>query len=352
MRGTCLKHYEIESFFKSFIIFLIVLEILLAINFWYEYQNDIQSLEKKIYSEMQICAYTTKCKEFDIDFVDPKDNEKNILYKNMNFYAYFDVPTTNEFVMKVLYTYDKYWERIEILKQQIYRKFLLYSSVSVLIALLYSLYALKPLRQALRLNEEFIKDILHDFNTPISSMMINLKILKKEIKNNNKIERLEHNIQTILALQDNLQAFIKNSPVQASKFSLKSLIDSRIKYFKLLYPDLTYKQEIKGTMLYTNQEAFIRILDNLINNACKYNKKEGMLSIYMQDNVLYIEDTGKGIENISKVFNRYYKEQDRGIGIGLNIVKKLCAELHILLKIKSVKNKGTIVALNLTSILG
>jgi K+-sensing histidine kinase KdpD len=51
------------------------------------------------------------------------------------------------------------------------------------------------------------------------------------------------------------------------------------------------------------------------------------------------------------VFDRYYKEQDRGIGIGLHIVKKLCDELRVPIKIKSKENQGTAIILNLSKII-
>ncbi len=67
----------------------------------------------------------------------------------------------------------------------------------------------------------------------------------------------------------------------------------------------------------------------------------------MQNSVLYIEDTGKGIKNPSKVFERFYKEQERGIGIGLHIVKKLCEELGIEITLQSEIGQGTSFFLNL-----
>ena len=63
--------------------------------------------------------------------------------------------------------------------------------------------------------------------------------------------------------------------------------------------------------------------------------------------VLRIEDSGIGIINIDKIFERYYKESDRGFGIGLHVVKKLCDELDIRVTAKSQQQKGTIFSLDL-----
>jgi len=321
------------------------------INFWNEYQNKKLEIEEKIHIEMTLCAFTTECDGFIVDFVDKKsDTEENILYKDSSFYAYYNVPTVDNYLMKVEYHYNNYLKRLKKLEYKIYKKLFFYSILSSLVSFLFSMYTLFPLHQALRLNEEFVKDILHDFNTPIASMVINLKIMKREIGNNTKIKRLENNIQSILSLQDNLHIFLKNIPTQSETFSLNSIILERIEHFKTTYPDIKYKKNISSEILKTNKNAFIRIIDNLLSNAGKYNIKDGYVDIECIESILTITDSGKGIKNTKKIFQRYYKEQERGIGLGLHIVKKLCDELGIAIKVSSVEGKGTIVSINLMEI--
>lgn len=297
---------------------------------------------------MKLCAYRIQCDGLKTDFVDKgTDKEENILYKQGDFYSYFKVPTVEKYLMQVIYPRSRYLSRVEKIKYDIYNKFFFYSLFAALVSLLFSFYAFMPLRKALRMNEEFVKDILHDFNTPISSMRINFKLFKREIGENKKIERLENNIQTILSLQNNLQIFLQGIPAQTEVFNLKELIEKRIKYFSILYPDIEYSHSLEKTLLQTNKDALTRILDNLLSNAGKYNTKNGKVSVSLREEFLYIEDTGKGIKEPSRIFDRYYKEQDRGIGIGLHIVKKLCDELQIAIKVRSKMEEGTVIILNL-----
>jgi signal transduction histidine kinase len=329
------------------------LEILLAINFWHEFQEKRDRIEETIQIEMKLCAYTIQCEGLKTDFVEKaEDKEENILYQSKkDFYSYFKVPTVEKFLMKIVYPKASYFPRVEKLKERTYKKFLFYSIFAALVSFFFSLYALMPLRKALHLNEEFVKDILHDFNTPISSMLINLKLFKREIGENQKIQRLENNIETILSLQNNLQIFLKGIPTQLEAYDLKTLVENRVNYFKILHPDITYSIEMNKTILNANKDAFTRILDNLLSNAGKYNRSNGKVTIRLDGERLSIEDTGKGIKDPTKVFDRYYKEQDRGIGIGLHIVKKLCNELGISLKINSKEDEGTTVVLGLSQII-
>jgi len=309
-------------------------------------------LEDKIQVEMKLCAYTIQCDGFLTDFLEKKDTmEENILYKDKDFYSYYKVPTVEKYLMKVVYPKEEYLQRVDQLKTTQFHKFLLYSFFVMLVSLVFSWYALFPLRRALWLNEEFVKDILHDFNTPMSSMRINLKLFKREIGENSKIDRLENNMETILALQHNLQIFLKGVPTQSETFSLDALVENRAAYFRILYSDIAYRVNLPELTLHTNRDALTRILDNLLSNAGKYNKPKGSVSISYKDNLLAIIDTGKGIKHPSKVFHRYYKEQDRGIGIGMHIVKKLCEELEIELHISSKVDHGTTITLNIENLL-
>lgn len=347
-----MKKYEIESLLKTFIIFFTLLEILLAINFYQEYQRELKQVENKISLEMKLCAYSLQCEGLFSDFVNNSSNiEINRLYQSDNFYSYYKVPSSKKYLIKITYPMKRYNTLIKDVEYDVIKRFILYTIISIIITLLFAFYALLPIRQAIQLNEEFVKDILHDFNTPISSMKINFKMLKKEIGNNTKIERIETNIETILRLQNNLQIFLKGLKNQADRFDLQHLVKDRILYFQALYSDIDYSFDIDSTIIITNKDAFIRILDNLLSNAGKYNKTDGSVKVYMKNSKLIIEDTGKGIKNPSLIFKRYYKEQDRGIGIGLHIVKKLCEELHIGIKVQSQEGVGTKMILNLSEIL-
>lgn len=301
---------------------------------------------------MQVCSFDLKCKDFELDFVPAiEQKEERHFYKEGDVYSYFKVPTADNYLMKVILPGEKYQEKIDTLKKEIVSDFLLYSFVIALLSLLLSLYALFPLKKALKLNEEFVKDILHDFNTPIASMVINFKLFKKEIGPNKKIDRIENNIETLLRLQNNLQTFLKGMETQQEQFNLDELLRKRVAYFRVLYPDISYTVHPSNISLATNKDAFIRIIDNILSNAGKYNKSHGDVDVRMESSKLIVSDTGIGIKSPKKVFDRFYTERERGIGIGLHIVKKLCDALGIIIDLKSEAGSGTKVILDLKRVI-
>ena len=59
--------------------------------------------------------------------------------------------------------------------------------------------------------------------------------------------------------------------------------------------------------------------------------------------IFTVEDNGVGIEDVDKIFSRYYRENSAkgGFGIGLNIVKQIIDEDGISLDVSSELRKGT-----------
>jgi signal transduction histidine kinase len=296
---------------------------------------------------MRLCSYSLECEQFSFDFAPQSENILNKLFDNNGTYAYFTIPKSKKYYMKITYTTDKLYADIQNIRHLLWIKFFLASLLLFGVALIFTFYSLNPIRKALRLNDEFIKDILHDFNTPITSMILNIKMLKDEKGEDPYISRLTKSIDNLLRLQNNLKSFLHNSPSQSESIDISTLVEERLKNIQNIYPNLAYIFNKQNELIKTtNHELLMRILDNILSNAAKYNKVGGEIRVTVSKESVIIEDTGKGIKNVDKVLQRYYKEQDRGIGLGLHIVNKLCNELNIGISIQSQINMGTKITLN------
>lgn len=354
-----MNRVEIRSFLRNFIPFFITLELLTGIIFYKEYQNEVRNLEQTIAYNMNICNFNTddeqyacfgyvidffnkKKDSYTDDFLQKQEEKPNTIYKRENlFYQYYPIPNNPEIHMRISYPASLYQTKITIFKSQRTVEFLISSLGVLILTLLFSFYSLSPLRHAFKLTQEFVKDILHDFNTPISSLLLNVKTLPKTKESYNKINRIEQSLNTILSLQENLKSYLKQHPKQKEKFELSKLVKERVEPLKNLYPTLNFTIDGEPLWLNSNQASINRILDNLLINAAKYNKENGDVKISLKGHNLIISDTGKGIKHAKKIFDRFYKEHERGLGIGLHIVKKLCDELNIKIKVYSKVDKGT-----------
>ncbi len=329
-------------------LFFTSLSILVGVLFYFIYQKEILVKESELFTQMRICSLNLKCNKFDINFEQKRDNLSTykLLKDDNSLYSLFNIDSSSKFLLKISFKKEKYLSILKDIKEKFLLYYMLVLVVIVVLSVVFSLYTLNPLRKSLLLTEEFIKDILHDFNTPISSLKLNSYLLKKEIGENVKVLRIENSLKRILALQNNLITYLQNQPLQKEEFSLKEVVEDRVGFISKLYDDITFKVEVKDRYVNYNKEAFVRILDNLLSNASKYNKKDGSVYVTLDNDTLIIKDEGIGIKNTTKVFERFYKENQRGIGIGLHIVKKLCDELGIKIEIKSKIDVGTSIYLH------
>ncbi len=344
---------ELESFLKSFLLFFISLGLLIATLFYINFSKDIQTLDEKLLAQMSICSFDLKCTNFHIDFREQKDEKLYTLYKDKaGLSSYYPIPNSTKHIMLLHLSEIEYSKEVSKLKTEALWSFSIVLIIILILSILFSLYSLYPLRNALLLTQEFIKDILHDFNTPLSSLRLNSSMLKREIGDNKKVTRIEQSVENILALQSHLHSYLHNHKLQIITFDIEPLFHEQVLLLEKNYPNINFYTKHLHVDIKTNKEAFTRIVVNILTNAAKYNKDDGRVDISFNQTskLLSISDTGKGIKNPKKIFDRFYKEQDRGIGIGLHIVDKLSQELGIDIKVTSILNEGTLFSLNLSKL--
>jgi len=228
--------------------------------------------------------------------------------------------------LKVWYSKIDYAKRVREMQYALLWQFVLFAFVALLVSLLAAWYTLYPLRSSLRLLEDFIKDIIHDLNTPLSAIMLNLKMIERK---DDEIESIRTATQTIEMLHHNLDAYLREQKQTEEIFDLKEVVDRYVGFFTPLYDDLHWDAHLDKLEFKTDKQAFERIIYNLLSNACKYNTSDGKVKISLKGTLLTIRNSSYGVNHPERVFERFYKESERGLGIGLHIVDKLCQTLNI-----------------------
>jgi signal transduction histidine kinase/CheY-like chemotaxis protein len=112
-------------------------------------------------------------------------------------------------------------------------------------------------------------------------------------------------------------------------------------------------------LVLTDAALLARTLSNLTDNALKFTPSGGLvrLGLRLDDGqaLLQVQDSGIGIPAAEheRVFREFYQvgnvERDRskGLGLGLSIVRRLCALLNVQLQLHSVPGEGTTVSLRM-----
>lgn len=348
-----MRRVEIESFIKSFLLFFLSISSVVGFLYYQTYQAKLQELKSSLFSQMQLTALGGETIGFTKQMV-TKDSNLTLdtfYMDDKNIFLFFKNKGSNGTFVRVSYPAQNFKSDKRIIFERNLTIFLQSLLIIALLSTLFSLYALYPLKKYLKLTDEFIKDILHDFNTPITTIRLNTSILKSKEKSKN-IERIEGGVETILTLQNNLKEYLEDSIRQSEDFSLQEAVMQRVAYMQGVFPYIHFSVSIKDATLHCYRDGFIRILDNILSNACKYNKKDGSVAVRLRDNmILEIEDSGRGIKNPKKIFRRFYKETPRGLGIGLHIVEKLSKKMGIALDVESSLGVGTTFKVHLQALI-
>lgn len=108
-----------------------------------------------------------------------------------------------------------------------------------------------------------------------------------------------------------------------------------------------------NVVISANHQMVDEVLYNLCDNAIRYNKEKGSVSVIVEDRldlaVLTVKDTGIGIprEHQERIFERFYRvdksrsKSTGGTGLGLAIVKHILLKLNAEIALKSEPGEGT-----------
>ena len=211
--------------------------------------------------------------------------------------------------------------------------------------------------------KEFISNISHDIQSPLSNIKAYTDLLENESISredrvhyvsiiNDEIRRLSTLTKQLLLLAslDRNEDIIKRKPFNVGK-QIKELVrnyqwqmDERGIMLGYSLPEI----EIVGDMSLLNA-----VWDNLLTNSIKYNKPNGSIeiSIEKRDNWLVVsfEDTGIGLneKDIERIFDRFYRvdiartRTVEGTGLGLSIVATIVKMHGGKISVESTENVGT-----------
>lgn len=221
----------------------------------------------------------------------------------------------------------------------------------------------RKLEQTDDVRKEFISNISHDIQSPLSNIkgytnLLENESISTEERNqyvsiiNGEIKRLSSLTKQLLLLA----SLDRNEDIVKKKqFNLGLQIKELVRNYQWAIGEknimLGYSlpdKEILGDPALLNT-----VWDNLLSNAIKYNKPDGNIEISLEERgqsvFVKLVDTGIGMKNteLERIFDRFYRADKsrtrtvEGTGLGLSIVKTI-VDLHSgRIDVKSGENEGT-----------
>jgi len=216
------------------------------------------------------------------------------------------------------------------------------------------------LKQIEAIRQDFITNASHELKTPLTSIIGYTEALKENY-NKEFVEIIYKNAKRMQKIVDDMLILSKADRGPAD-LNLKevSLTDVINEVRSLLNNDIERQHQRfiinipdELDIVYADKEALFHILLNLIDNAVKYNKERGEVSVSASERgdqiEIVVRDTGSGIPSneIDRIFERFYtvdRARSRalgGTGLGLSIVKHFVLAHNGKIWVESELNKGS-----------
>jgi two-component system phosphate regulon sensor histidine kinase PhoR len=260
------------------------------------------------------------------------------------------VPSPNTSQVSFSLYVDQQNRQFAILKQMIPTMTLSVASITFVLLIYYFTYR-NWLRQKklADMKSDFLNSITHEFNTPISTILVANKSLQ-----NQEIIAKRGNIKPLTEIikrqTDRLQALINQAlditsmnrgNIEKSPHDLNKLLQEVVDDYKLKATEKVYLHfEVQAITIFAslNRFLFTTMVYNIFDNAIKYNIAENKIievktSISNSHIMITISDNGIGMskETSLLIFDKFYRGQHPlktgGLGLGLYYVKQ-SLEVH------------------------
>ena len=236
-----------------------------------------------------------------------------------------------------------------------------------LVLVLTDLTELKKIQQEIAFKQkmatlgEISAGLAHELRNSMGALLGYSKMLKKGFKEGSAAYPVVESIITeSLTIENLLQRFLdfaKPLEVKWVKFDIGELVQDCMKIAKGKRLDLkiSFKMEEKIPSFPGDPFLLRQAFQNLIQNSSDALKDGGEIKINLQELKVNgepmikatIEDDGCGIpeENLGQIFKPFFTSKEKGIGLGLSLVKKI-VDLHKgKIEVKSELGKGTVFTL-------
>ncbi|MEO5890742.1 MAG: HAMP domain-containing sensor histidine kinase [Ferruginibacter sp.] len=236
----------------------------------------------------------------------------------------------------------------------------------ILIALGFSMFHLYRQKFLNEVQNDFIRNVTHEFQTPLTTLMVGLDAISRPsiIDNPAKLEKYTRLMQGQTAyLKQHIENLMKVLKAEANGLVIEKeeiipneLIKKAVAQLNVSIEEKSAKVDLllepKNTTIAADKSGLYVAILNLISNAVKYSNDPIIIIETKVINGIYtisVKDNGVGIEEQyqKKLFRKFYRvptgdvHNVKGLGLGLYFVKKVIDENKGTIHLKSITGIGS-----------
>lgn len=216
-------------------------------------------------------------------------------------------------------------------------------------------------QERLRLLTQFIRDISHEFRTPLSVINTSLYLMGKSSDPDHQQKRrdvIQLQVKRLDSLVGEMLIAVQldeNTVLEHTEIDLKSLLQSVTQQQKSAFTEkrqqLILQAPPEPIRIVGDSLMLQKALANILSNASRYTPDGGTITVVgkLEDKTVSIEirDSGIGMnaETLSRIFERFFRVDDAhstpGFGLGLSIARTIIEKHHGRIEVESTLGTGS-----------
>lgn len=287
---------------------------------------------------------------------------KNFLsiYSNSNPKHLLELVRSGYFLSKIENSYNKKeYTSFDIVRDNNIIECIIFPVLSSDIDLLIKLNNVSDERKLAKEKQDFFTNASHELNTPLTSILGYSELLLNGEKDNKKefLEKIYFEANRMKDLVNDMlllsRTDIGYQEESLEIINLSNIVRDVIETLKVKAKNknITILESLEECRIEADSKKIHQVVNNIISNAIKYSKENGEVRVIVNranDKVIFkVIDNGIGIpkEHLNRVFERFFRSNNvgsiSGTGLGLTIVKNICAHYNANITLKSEKDKST-----------
>ena len=207
-------------------------------------------------------------------------------------------------------------------------------------------------KQVFEAQKSFIGNASHEIQTPLAICRNRLELLVDETQlTEHQLSEIEKTLDTLGYISRLNKSLLLLSKIDNHQFKgeteirINQIVNQALENLKEIYESLNIKVDIvEKQYIRTHMDPTLAssLVNNLLKNAFVHNKKDGYISITLNDNTLSVANSGiEEALDADIVFQTFYKkgENSSSTGLGLAITKAICNEYGFEISYKFVQNQ-------------
>ena len=260
-----------------------------------------------------------------------------------------DAPQEHLNIRYVIVESTTYHKELEALLAYLLLVMIAISVGIVTVAWVLSRIFMRPIHQKVEQIEQFIQDISHELNTPVTALQMSSKrALQKGVYDEKILTNIAISTKQLYSIYRSLAYLNFATPKEGPKeLDLRPILEENIAYYGELSraKNIVFKTDFSDAALRITEDRAGLLFSNLIANAIKYSMPDTIVTVTLKEHLFSIKDEGFGIEKekLETIFKPYERGSQiaGGFGIGLSIVKQICDEFKIKIVVESKPDKGS-----------